>query len=24
VVAIEMDRHGRVLRVDHYENAVTG
>jgi putative endonuclease len=24
VVAIEMDRHGRVLRLDHYENAVTG
>jgi putative endonuclease len=24
VVAIEMDRQGRVLRVDHYENAVTG
>ena len=24
VVAIEMDSHGRVLRVDHYENAVTG
>ena len=24
VVAIEMDRRGRVLRVDHYENAVTG
>jgi putative endonuclease len=24
VVAIEMDRHGRVLRVDHYENAVIG
>lgn len=24
VVAIEMDRRGRVRRVDHYENAVTG
>jgi len=24
VVAVEMDRHGRVLRVEHYENAVTG
>lgn len=24
VVAIEMDRNGRLLRVDHYENAVTG
>jgi len=24
VVAIEMDRRGRVLRVAHYENAVTG
>jgi putative endonuclease len=24
VVAIEMDRRGRVLRVDHYENAITG
>ena len=24
VVAIEMDRRGRLLRVDHYENAVTG
>ena len=24
VVAIEMDRQGRLLRVDHYENAVTG
>lgn len=23
-VAIEMDRQGRVLRVDHYENAITG
>ena len=24
VVAIEMDRRGRFLRIDHYENAVTG
>ena len=24
VVAIEMGRQGRVLRIDHYENAVTG
>lgn len=24
VVAIEMDRRGRVLRVDQYENAITG
>lgn len=24
VVAIEMDHRGRLLRVDHYENAVTG
>ena len=24
VVAIEMDRRGRLLRLDHYENAVTG
>ena len=24
VVAIEMDGRGRLLRVDHYENAVTG
>ena len=24
VVAVEMDQHGRLLRVDHYENAVTG
>jgi putative endonuclease len=24
VVAIELDRRGRLLRVDHYENAVTG
>lgn len=24
VVAIEMDRRGRLLRVDHYENAITG
>lgn len=24
VVAIEMDRRGRLLRVSHYENAVTG
>ena len=24
VVAVEMDRRGRMLRVDHYENAVTG
>jgi putative endonuclease len=24
VVAIEMDMRGRLLRVDHYENAVTG
>jgi putative endonuclease len=24
VVAIEMDRGGRLLRVEHYENAVTG
>ena len=24
VVAIEMDKQGRVLRADHYENAVTG
>ncbi len=24
VVAIEMDRRGRLVRVDHYENAVTG
>jgi len=24
VVAIEMDRRGRVLRLEHYENAVTG
>lgn len=24
VVAVEMDRRGRLLRVDHYENAITG
>ena len=24
VVAIEFDRQGRLLRVDHYENAITG
>jgi putative endonuclease len=24
VVAVEMDRRGRVLRVTHYENAITG
>ncbi|MBN1135268.1 MAG: YraN family protein [Anaerolineae bacterium] len=24
VVAVELDRGGRLLRVDHYENAVTG
>lgn len=24
VVAVEMDRRGRVLRLDHYENAITG
>jgi putative endonuclease len=24
VVAIEMDRRGRLLRLEHYENAVTG
>jgi putative endonuclease len=24
VVAVEMDRRGRLLRLDHYENAVTG
>lgn len=24
VVAVELDRRGRLLRVDHYENAVTG
>lgn len=24
VVAIEMDRRGRLLRIDHYENAVSG
>jgi putative endonuclease len=24
VVAVEMDRRGRFLRLDHYENAVTG
>lgn len=24
VVAVEVDRRGRLLRVDHYENAVTG
>ncbi len=24
VFAIEMDRRGRMLRIDHYENAVTG
>jgi putative endonuclease len=24
VVAIEMDRRGRLLRIDHYENAITG
>lgn len=24
VVAIEMDRRGRLLRMDHYENAITG
>jgi len=24
VVAVELDRDGRLLRVDHYENAVTG
>lgn len=24
VVAVELDRRGRVLRMDHYENAVTG
>jgi putative endonuclease len=23
-VAVEMDRRGRLLRVDHYENAITG
>ena len=24
VVAVELDREGRLLRVDHYENAITG
>jgi putative endonuclease len=24
VIAVEMDRRGRLLRVEHYENAVTG
>jgi putative endonuclease len=24
VIAIEMDRRGRLLRIDHYENAITG
>jgi putative endonuclease len=24
VVAVELDRRGRLLRLDHYENAVTG
>ena len=24
VVAIEMDRRGNLLRIDHYENAITG
>jgi putative endonuclease len=24
VVAVEMDRRGRLLRIDHYENAITG
>ena len=24
VIAIELDRQGRLIRVDHYENAVTG
>ena len=24
IVAVEMDRRGRMLRIDHYENAVTG
>lgn len=24
VVAVEMDQRGRLLRVDHYENAITG
>jgi len=24
VVAVEVDRRGRLLRVDHYENAITG
>jgi putative endonuclease len=24
VVAIELDRRGRLLRIDHYENAITG
>jgi len=24
VVAVELDRRGRLKRVDHYENAVTG
>lgn len=24
VVAVEMDRRGRLLRLDHYENAITG
>jgi putative endonuclease len=24
VVAVELDRRGRLLRIDHYENAVTG
>jgi putative endonuclease len=24
VVAIEMDERGRLLRIDHYENAITG
>ncbi len=24
VVAIELDRSGRLLRIDHYENAITG
>jgi putative endonuclease len=24
VVAVEMDQRGRLLRIDHYENAITG
>ncbi len=24
VIAIEMDRSGKLLRIDHYENAITG